>query len=55
MTQTLYPGIQAGRTGLGARTGEAEDLHRFREENRRLRLDRDILRKVTVFFADLRS
>jgi transposase len=37
--------------GHGVRTQEAEELHRLREENRRLKLERDILKKATAFFA----
>ncbi len=47
-------GTQAFR-GLGVRTGEAEDLHRLRQENRRLRIERNILKKATAFFASSRS
>jgi transposase len=38
--------------GHGVRTNEAEELHRLREENRKLRLERDILKKATAFFAN---
>jgi transposase len=34
---------------------EVEELRRLREENRRLRLERDILKKATAFFANERS
>jgi transposase len=30
---------------------ENEELERLREENKRLRMERDILKKATVFFA----
>jgi len=46
-----------GRTGLvafpgkGHQTPEQAELHRLREENRRLRMERDILKKATAFFA----
>ena len=33
----------------------AEELGRLREENRRLRMERDILKKATAFFANERS
>ena len=35
----------------GNRTAEQEELRRLREENRRLKLEREILRKATAFFA----
>jgi transposase len=31
---------------------EAQELARLREENRRLRMERDILKKATAFFAN---
>ena len=31
---------------------EQEELRRLREENRRLRMERDILKKATAFFAN---
>ena len=34
---------------------EQEELGRLREENRRLRMERDILKKATAFFANERS
>lgn len=37
--------------GTGHQAGEAEELRRLREENRRLRLERDILKKAAAFFA----
>ena len=37
--------------GKGHQTSEQAELHRLREENRRLRMERDILKKATVFFA----
>ena len=38
-----------GRTGL---TGvEREELRRLRKENRRLRVERDVLKKAAAFFA----
>ena len=37
--------------GNGNRTVEQEELRRLREENRRLKLEREILRKATAFFA----
>ena len=37
--------------GNGKRTTEEEELRRLREENRRLKMERDILKKATAFFA----
>ena len=37
--------------GNGKLTTEHEELRRLREENRRLKLERDILKKATAFFA----
>ena len=37
--------------GNGKLTSEKEDLRRLREENRRLKMERDILKKATAFFA----
>ena len=37
--------------GNGKLTAEQEELRRLREENRRLRMERDILKKATAFFA----
>ena len=38
-----------GRTGLTPE--EREELRRLRKENRQLRLERDVLKKATAFFA----
>ncbi len=38
-----------GRTGLT--TAEREELVRLRKENRELRMERELLKKATVFFA----
>ena len=38
-----------GRTGLT--TEERMELARLRKENRELRMERDILKKATAFFA----
>ena len=35
----------------GVSTGELEELRRLRSENRQLRMERDILKKATAFFA----
>ncbi len=37
--------------GKGHQTLEQAELHRVQEENRRLRMERDILKKATAFFA----
>lgn len=44
--------IDAGRGTPGAlTTEEREELGRLRRENRTLRMERDILKKATAFFA----
>jgi transposase len=44
--------IDAGRGAAGAlTTSEHEELVRLRRENRRLQMERDILKKATAFFA----
>jgi len=37
--------------GKGHQTPEQAELHRLQTENRRLRMERDILKKATAFFA----
>ncbi len=37
--------------GNGELTTEQEELRRLRDENRRLKMERDILKKATAFFA----
>ena len=37
--------------GNGKLTSEQEELRRLREENRRLKLEREVLKKATAFFA----
>jgi transposase len=37
--------------GTGHQSVEAEELKRLREENRKLKLEREILKKAAVFFA----
>ena len=37
--------------GKGHMTPENEELFRLRKENKRLRMERDILKKATAFFA----
>jgi len=37
--------------GTGHQTTEVEELQRLREENRRLKMEREILKKAAAFFA----
>jgi len=37
--------------GKGYMSPEKEELHRLRKENKRLRMEREILKKATAFFA----
>ena len=37
--------------GNGKRTVELEELRQLRDENRRLRMEREILKKATAFFV----
>ena len=37
--------------GNGKLTTEQEELRRLREENRRLKIEREVLKKATAFFA----
>jgi transposase len=43
--------LDAGRRRDGLTTVEREELRRLRAENRTLRMERDLLRKATAFFA----
>ncbi len=44
--------IDSGRGPVGALTSdELEELRRLRKENRELRMEREILKKATAFFA----
>jgi transposase len=38
--------------GNGRFTPAQEELHRLRQENKRLRMERDILKKAALFFAN---
>ena len=38
--------------GKGRLSPDQEELHRLREENRRLRMEREILKKAAAFFAN---
>lgn len=38
--------------GKGHLSPEQEELHRLRDEVRRLRMERDILKKAAIFFAN---
>ena len=38
--------------GNGRLTPAQEELHRLRQENKRLRMERDILKKAALFFAN---
>jgi transposase len=42
---------QAAFRGNGKLTEEQAELRRLREENRRLKMERDILKKAAAFFA----
>lgn len=42
---------QSAFPGSGHKSFEAEELGRLREENRRLKLEREILKKAAAFFA----
>jgi len=37
--------------GKGKMTPEQSEIHRLQQENKRLRMERDILKKATAFFA----
>ncbi len=37
--------------GKGKRSGEQQRIHELEAENRRLRMEKEVLKKATVFFA----
>ena len=43
---------QFGSEANGEQTDESAELKRLREENRQLKMERDILKKATAFFAN---
>jgi transposase len=43
--------LDAGRRSDGLTTAEREELNRLRRENRRLLMERDILKKAAIWFA----
>jgi transposase-like protein len=44
--------IDAAKSGTGAlTTGERDELQRLRRENKRLQMEREILKKAAAFFA----
>ena len=43
--------LDAGRRHDGLTSAEREELRRLRADNRTLRMERDLLRKATAFFA----
>jgi len=44
---------EAAFPGKGYMTPEKEELHQLRKEVKRLQLERDTLKKATVFFTNL--
>lgn len=51
--QKYGPAEKEGAPGM--KESDQDELQRLREENRRLRMERDILKKATAFFANERS
>ncbi len=47
----LLAQADAAFPGKGSLTSRDEQVRRLQEENRRLRMERDILKKATAFFA----
>lgn len=49
---TQYKGTQSGQRGIGnPLTAEQQRVCQLEQENRRLRMDVDILKKASAFFA----
>ena len=50
---TLMSWVQAAKAATpgGLSVSESEEIKRLRKENERLRMERDILKKATAFFA----
>ena len=44
-------GVGKGASGLQGRTVMQAELNRLRKENKRLKMEREILKKAAVFFA----
>ena len=49
--QNEVEGPDSAFPGKGNMTSEKEELYRLRKENKRLRMEREILKKATAFFA----
>ncbi len=49
--QNEAEGTVAAFPGKGNMTPEKEELYRLRKENKRLRMEREILKKATAFFV----
>ena len=49
--QEAREGAEAAFPGTGHLSPEQDELHRLRVENTRLRMEREILKKATAFFA----
>ena len=49
--QNETEGLDSVFPGKGHMTPEKEELYRLRKENKRLRMEREILKKATAFFV----
>lgn len=47
----LEGGASAAFPGKGKRTAEQQRIHELEQENRRLKMEKEILKKATAFFA----